>query len=71
MQTLTDLDPPKRVHRLTLCFAVSGWFIENESRFFNSFLNNFLSSKILAYGQHITRIEITKVLSSYYCARVL
>lgn len=34
MQTPTDLDPPKRVYNLTLIFAISDWFIENESSFF-------------------------------------
>lgn len=33
MQIHTDLDPPSRVHYLILIFAISGWLIENESRF--------------------------------------
>lgn len=37
MKTLTDLDPPNRIHRLTLIFAISGWFIKNESRFLIKF----------------------------------
>lgn len=34
---MPDLDPPKRVHNLTLIFAISGLFIENESRFLINF----------------------------------
>lgn len=37
MQTPTDLDPTKRVHHLTLIFAILGWYIENKSRFFTKF----------------------------------
>lgn len=33
MQTTPDLDPTKRVHRLTIIFYISNLFIENESRF--------------------------------------
>lgn len=33
MEIPTDLDPPSRVHHLILIFAISGWLIENESRF--------------------------------------
>lgn len=31
MQTPTDFDPPKRGQHLNLIFAISDWFIENES----------------------------------------
>ena len=37
MQITPDFDPPKRVHHLTLIFAISGLFIENESRFLINF----------------------------------
>lgn len=33
MLTPTVLDPPKRVHNLTLIFAISVWFIKIEGRF--------------------------------------
>lgn len=37
MQTPTYLDPPKRIHHLTLMFAMSGWFIDDKSKLFNHF----------------------------------
>lgn len=33
MQILNDFDPPKRVHHITVSFAISCWFIENKSNF--------------------------------------
>lgn len=33
MPTPTDIHPPERAHHLTLIFAISSWFIENESKF--------------------------------------
>lgn len=40
MLTLVDLDLPKRVHHLTLIFAISSWFIESFSRFLINFTIN-------------------------------
>lgn len=37
MLTPTDFDPPKSVHHLTLIFASSGLFIENNERFLHNF----------------------------------
>lgn len=34
LQTNADFDPLKRVYHLTFIFAISGFFIENENRFF-------------------------------------
>lgn len=37
MHTPTYLDPPKRIHHLTLMFAMSGWVIEEKSKLLNHF----------------------------------
>lgn len=37
IQTTIDLDPPKRVHSLTLIFVNFGWLIGNEGRFLINF----------------------------------
>lgn len=60
MQTLSDLDPPNRVHHLTLNLAYRTCLSKMKVGF-NLFLNNFLSGTITAYGHHITRVEILKV----------
>lgn len=40
----TDLEPPKFVIPITLIFATSDWFIENE--IINLYLNNYLLGSI-------------------------
>lgn len=68
MQNPTDLDPPNHVHPLTLIFAISGVFIENESNFFYLYNNNYLSSKTQLYREFtniISHVLKSKDVSSY------
>lgn len=47
---MPDLDPPKRVHNLTLIFAISGYDMENESRFLINFIINTSKFKLKITG---------------------
>lgn len=61
MSTATDLDSPKLVHHISFIYAISDWFIENESRFLINFKVITTLYLILIYKHHITCVEKSKV----------
>lgn len=72
MQTIIRVDPPKRVHRLTLIFAISGLLIENNSRFLFNFttITYQLKNSVIPQGHHHA-CENTKIVSMYFGSGIL
>jgi hypothetical protein len=65
VREIGDLDPPKRVHHLTLIFTILKSCIEKESRFSINFtlLTNQIKFTNIFYGHHLTGVGVLNLFT--------